>query len=138
MGKLKRGKKISLILVLLSIILFLALYFISNNSRREERLTQQCKGQIVYIAKDFYSDRYILYVKLDQGYTAKEELGQFLITENSVVLMESDDYSVEEILNERMSGNYVEIYYEGNHYELEEYLWVYPVEVIAFLDLNGT
>ena len=130
MAQKRKLTTVALLAVAVTIIIVVVLFMQSNESAYHS--TQQKQGTIIYIAKDFDTDDYIIYLKLDEGYSSKEKLRQFVITSDSVLL--SENGALERILSERTVGAHVEIAYVGSPEEVDDYLWAYPVVHIALLD----
>lgn len=130
MAQKRKLATVALLAVAVTIIIAVILFMQSNESAYH--YTQQKQGTIIYVAKDFDTDDYIIYLKLDEGYSSKEKLRQFVLTADSVLL--SENGALEQILSERTVGAHVEIAYVGSPEEVDDYLWAYPVVHIALLD----
>lgn len=126
--------KIKYFVLVLVIVLGLGIFMFSYVffDREDVNHSQQCTGTIAYIAKDFYSDDYIIYVDVDSAYSAKEKLRQFVLSSETIMLSDAVDIECDKILESRIAGFPVEITYKGTQIEIEDKLWVYPVEMIVF------
>lgn len=127
-SKMKFFVLVLLLLLALGIFIFSHIFF----NKEDVNHRQQCTGTIVYIAKDFYSDNYILYVDVDYAYSAKEKLRQFMVSSETTMLSDAVGIESDEVLESRIAGFPVEITYKGNQIEIEDKLWAYPVEMIVF------
>lgn len=116
----------------LGIFMFSYVFF----EKKGTNLPQQCTGTVVFIAKDFYSDNYIVYVDVDSAYSAKEKLRHFIVSSETIMLSDVVDTDCDEVLAARISGLRVEITYQGTQIEIEEKLWAYPAEMIVFVNYN--
>ncbi len=106
--------KMKLFVLVLIIILALAVFIFSNifYDKEDVRHHQQCKGTVVFIAKDFDTDNYIIYVDIDSAYTAQEKLRQFLVSSETTMLSDAADMEWDDILVSRRAGFQVEIAYQ--------------------------
>lgn len=129
----KRTKIVCTITLLVILALTLLLAASKFQVKTADRPPQQCKGTIVYIAKDFYTDNFIMYVQLDSAYSAKEKLRLFLVSDETTMYSEIENYSLEDMFSKRETGFYVDIFYRGELHELEDHLWAYPAETVVIL-----
>lgn len=126
-SKLKVFVLVLIVILALVVLLFSYIFY----DKEDIKHPQQCTGTIVYIAKDFYSDNYILYVDVDTSYSAKEKLRLFIVSSETIKLSDAVDMEWDDILVSRRAGSQVEITYQGTQIEVEEKLWAYPAEIIV-------
>ena len=133
---LKSKKKFFALVLVIILALAVLIFSYMLRDKEETKHPQQCTGTVVYIAKDFDSDDYIVYVDVDPAYSAKEKLRHFIVSGETTMLSAAADMQWDDILASRRAGSRVEVTYRGTQVEIEEKLWAYPAEMIVCVSGN--